>query len=68
MENNSRLRKAMSYLNNAISNLDANPMTNFCIKSAKMSIRNAKRLIKNTKSDMRIVKIERELQLIKEKY
>ena len=66
MENDTRLVKAVSYLDNALSSLKVIPLSEFNIKSAKTSVRNARTLIRNTKSDMRIGNIEREIELIKE--
>jgi len=66
MENDTRIVKAISYLENAIYQLEIKPLRKRNIKQSKTAIRNAITLMRNTKSDLRIINIEREINLIKD--
>lgn len=64
MENETRLVKAVSYLDDALRRLTTVPLNEFQIKTARTSIRNAMTLIRNTKSDFRFLDIEKRLALL----
>jgi len=66
MENDTRIIKAISYLDGALAYLSRIPLSQIDIKYSKTSIRNAMTLLRNTKTDSRIQNLEREVNFIKE--
>ena len=65
MENDTRIIKAIAFLDNAIDMLSVVDLKQFHIKSAKTSIRNANTLLRNTKLDVRLLNIEKDIELLK---
>lgn len=66
MENDQRIITAISRLESAISSLEVLPLTAFQIKKAKSSVKSAITLLRNTKSNIRLEKIEMDIELLKE--
>jgi hypothetical protein len=66
MENDTRIVKAVAYIENAVGQMHVLPFRDFNRKQAISALRNAKTLLRNTKSDLRMEKIEREMELLKE--
>jgi hypothetical protein len=64
MENNSRIIKASSYLENALSYINREKISEFDIKQCRTCIKNALTLIKNSKQDLRLNEIEKRINLI----
>lgn len=69
MENDSRIIKSISYLTNALYQLNTDDNQKILlkcnIKRAETLIKNAVTLLKNTKTDLRIQKIEQDIELLK---
>lgn len=66
MENDTRIIKAISYLDGALSMLGTMPLKAFHIKQTRTRIRHAMTLLRNTKSDMRMINIEKDINLLKD--
>ena len=66
MENDTRIIKAVAYLDNALYQLDINPIRSGNLKFARTAIRTAQTLLRNTKTDIRMHNLEKEIELVKE--
>ena len=66
MENDQRILASISRMETALHCLEAVPLNEFQIKSAKTALRTAMTLLRRTKSNTRLENIERELELLKE--
>jgi len=63
--NNTRILKSISLIENALSQLEVIPLKEWNIKQAKTALRWARTLLKNSKTDLRILAIEQDIELLK---
>ena len=63
--NNSRILRSMALIENALSYLEFVPLKEQNIKHAKTALRGAKTLLKNSKTDLRFLAIEQDIEILK---